>query len=514
MAVAVIDTPADWLHELLHPYLDAAALNNASFKTEGGQEKTLGALQREYMEQMRADLRAGRFKSQLAMDQALGAAADAQPPSLVQKIQNNLTLRLGAAKLAHWPQWRAEFDRLNHYLHGTHVAGLVISGLSPQNYRLITIPYGAHFLQEEKDKQLKFSQLLMPGRAVRRAREESESFHRAITQVFHENHVKVVNLSYSSTLEETRKVHRQYGGILGKTLFAPNLARLSREITAMVQEQRRKFYESNPDTVFVVAAGNNHKGLKPAQTESDTSAITAPNVLVVAATDSTGKLAEFSNHGHQIVHIAAPGVDIPSARFDGGTVLKSGTSMASPIVANGIAQVRFEHPELSAPDAIKYFLQHNTRVNTALPLSSVTDSRFFPSAPEYTPHKFLSDRVTKLVDLPVPKLERLARAAQQTVPQYIEQLTQQKLAQDPELAQRVLAHPELVSQYQIKENGKGPMVQRRVFNETALVEKQTAQWMADAWAKWPAELRPNCTGPAADLARPDAGTRPSGPPPH
>lgn len=70
-------------------------------------------------------------------------------------------------------------------------------------------------------------------------------------------------------------------------------------------------------------------------------------VLSVGATTSTDARAAFSNHG-KWVKVAAPGVDILSTTFDGGYGLKSGTSMACPVVAGAAALVRSARPSLTA----------------------------------------------------------------------------------------------------------------------------------------------------------------------
>jgi thermitase len=77
--------------------------------------------------------------------------------------------------------------------------------------------------------------------------------------------------------------------------------------------------------VVIAAAGNDsvaHSGTPG----------NCPNVLSVAATDQNDARGSFSNFGTD-VDIAAPGVGILSANFDGNYALKSGTSMATPMVA-------------------------------------------------------------------------------------------------------------------------------------------------------------------------------------
>jgi subtilisin family serine protease len=94
--------------------------------------------------------------------------------------------------------------------------------------------------------------------------------------------------------------------------------------------------------IFVAAAGNT-------STSNDTSPVYPANlpqnnVVAVAATDSSGNLASFSNYGPQTVALAAPGVNILSTLPSGAYGSKSGTSMAAPIVAGVMALVWSAYP--------------------------------------------------------------------------------------------------------------------------------------------------------------------------
>ena len=132
----------------------------------------------------------------------------------------------------------------------------------------------------------------------------------------------------------------------------------------------RKAYEN--DILFVAAAGN-------ASTNNDRnphfpSSYDVPNVVSVAALDRHDKLASFSNYGLKSVAIAAPGVDILSTWLGNAYEEKSGTSMATPVVAGVAALVLAEHPRMSV-DELKKKLLDSTDPIVALKGKTVTGGR-------------------------------------------------------------------------------------------------------------------------------------------
>ena len=115
--------------------------------------------------------------------------------------------------------------------------------------------------------------------------------------------------------------------------------------------------------VFVAAAGNDGKDndVNPTYPANYPS----PNVVSVAALDSSGRLASFSNYGARTVDVGAPGVFIWSSFLFGFYLPFDGTSMAAPFVSGTAALILSELPQLT-PEQVISILKRSSKPLPAL----------------------------------------------------------------------------------------------------------------------------------------------------
>jgi aqualysin 1 len=116
----------------------------------------------------------------------------------------------------------------------------------------------------------------------------------------------------------------------------------------------------NTGFFYAVAAGNEHTD---ACNGSPSRLGAIDGVMSVAATDSNEQEASFSNYGN-CVDIWAPGVDILSTKMGGGTLVLSGTSMASPHVAGAAALFLSSNPTATPAQVERVIKDNAVKTNT------------------------------------------------------------------------------------------------------------------------------------------------------
>lgn len=126
-------------------------------------------------------------------------------------------------------------------------------------------------------------------------------------------------------------------------------------LTKTAASMKAALIDPSKTTLFVVAAGNDGTDNDVAPTAPANAK--ADNEITVAATLGTSKLASFSNFGATMVDIAAPGVGILSTIPGGQYMTVSGTSQASPFVANLAGRVIDANGKLSVVDVKRILME-------------------------------------------------------------------------------------------------------------------------------------------------------------
>ena len=262
------------------------------------------------------DLRAGLASTESAQA-VLALFREATDPEALETLETSL-------------------DAVGEWAHGTHVAGIMVQGLPQARLAIFRSAWAGearlYHHRGPTDEEL----------ADERANVE------AIAAFINRHEIKVVNASLGFSEEYVANQLRY------ESERYPNDEAV-RARAAQVQAHRaaswRSVFEACPNTLFVVAAGNSNQdvveyGEVPASFD-------LPNLLVVGAVDRWGDWASFTNSNPQRVRVFDFGVEVPSLIPDGETVPLSGTSMASPNVANLAGKILAVNPRLTPPQVIE-----------------------------------------------------------------------------------------------------------------------------------------------------------------
>ncbi|HET9750453.1 MAG TPA: S8 family serine peptidase [Casimicrobiaceae bacterium] len=224
-----------------------------------------------------------------------------------------------------------ELDLAGNWMHGTHVAGITLAGNPYAHVVVGRIEFDWHLLPDPcPTKEL----------ALRDAKNQQ-----AYVDFFKRNHVRVVNMSWGGTvkgLEEALELCN-----IGKT--PDERKKIARDYFDIQKSALEKAFASAPSILFVTAAGNSNEDAS--FSEDIPAGIRAPNLVAVGAVDRAGDEASFTSYGPTVV-VDANGYQVDSVIPGGDRLAESGTSMASPQVANLAAKMVAVNPKLTPPQLI------------------------------------------------------------------------------------------------------------------------------------------------------------------
>jgi len=225
-----------------------------------------------------------------------------------------------------------EIDLAGNWMHGTHVAGITMAG-NPYA-RLVTgrIEFDWHLLPDP-----------CPSRelALRDARNQQ-----AYVDFFKRNHVRVVNMSWGGTVKAIEEQLELCN--IGKT--PDERKAIAREYFEIQKTALTKAFASAPGMLFITAAGNSNEDASFA--EDIPAGISLPNLMAVGAVDRAGDEASFTSYGPTVA-VHANVYQVESTIPSGDRIAESGTSMASPQVANLAAKILAVNPRLTPREVIE-----------------------------------------------------------------------------------------------------------------------------------------------------------------
>jgi subtilisin family serine protease len=222
-----------------------------------------------------------------------------------------------------------DLSLFGNYIHGTHVAGIASEGNPFARLLIARITFDYHLIPEKP--------------TVEQAKKDAAAYQAAV-DYFKQHNVRVVNMSWGGSLKDVDDALEKNG--VGD---AEERKKEAREIFDIGKNGLYEALKSAPDILFVTAAGNSNNDVN--FDEVIPSSFVLPNLMTVGAVDIAGEETSFTSFGSNVTAYA-DGFEVES-HIPGGSELKlSGTSMASPNVANLAAKLFALDPALKPGDVI------------------------------------------------------------------------------------------------------------------------------------------------------------------
>lgn len=241
-----------------------------------------------------------------------------------------LRAKLARMTAAESAAYREQLNFFGDYMHGTHVAGIVARGNPFVRLAVVRDTFDTRAVP-------------LPPTAARVGRRAA--LYARVSAWLKANRVRVVNMSWSDSPDGYEQDLAQNG--LGGSVAARKM--MARRFFETARDAFRRVVIDNPDTLFVAAAGNSDTDTR--FQEGYPYSLIEPNLLVVSAVDQAGDETGFTSSGRNVA-VSANGYLVRSYIPGGAELAESGTSMASPNVANLAAKLFALEPRLTPSQVV------------------------------------------------------------------------------------------------------------------------------------------------------------------
>ena len=219
-------------------------------------------------------------------------------------------------------------EKLNlfgNYRHGTHVAGIMVKDNASAQLLTARLTFGW--------------KIFAPLITKESIRASAKMFTNTV-EYFKANNVKVVNMSWSYSEKSIVYNLEEHG--VGKS--DKERRKIAKRYFNIQKTALYNAIQNAPDILFVCAAGNSNDDVD--FVKKIPSSLDLPNLMVIGAVDQAGVETGFTTIGKS-VDVFANGYKVESYVPSGETEKFSGTSMASPQVANLAGKILAKYPNLT-----------------------------------------------------------------------------------------------------------------------------------------------------------------------